>query len=280
MVGFTHLPFAIYGAVRGVDIILRKQVPINDDGEASSTTTSSSTSKKTTKLAFFKARLVDYSLALTGIWILVVYSFMAHKEFRFIYPILPIIMVYSGVAIHSLGTASVEELELEDEERRRMEKEETKPSSESAITKTAAAAASAASAVSSSRKRRKRLVYYCLAFLSLTNAVVGYYLGMFHQRGVMDVMYWLRRQVRRGAIDNTGFGSSVSFQETFPWLSGILGASKMLSPTSFMNKDEDRSMVGVDGILFLMPCHSTPFQCILHKADIPMRFITCEPPIR
>lgn len=33
-----------------------------------------------------------------------------------------------------------------------------------------------------------------------------------------------------------------------------------------------------DSVLFLTPCHSTPFYSFLHK-EIPMKFLTCEPNI-
>jgi hypothetical protein len=34
----------------------------------------------------------------------------------------------------------------------------------------------------------------------------------------------------------------------------------------------------VSSIVFLMPCHSTPYYSHIHL-DIPMRYITCEPPL-
>lgn len=32
----------------------------------------------------------------------------------------------------------------------------------------------------------------------------------------------------------------------------------------------------VDSILFLMPCHATPFYSTLHR-NVPMRFLDCSP---
>ncbi|GKV18161.1 hypothetical protein SLEP1_g28584 [Rubroshorea leprosula] len=32
----------------------------------------------------------------------------------------------------------------------------------------------------------------------------------------------------------------------------------------------------VESILFLMPCHATPYYCILHR-NLPMRFLDCSP---
>ena len=42
---------------------------------------------------------------------------------------------------------------------------------------------------------------------------------------------------------------------------------------------ETQSPDRVKSILFLMPCHSTPFYSYLHK-NIPMSFLTCEPPLK
>jgi phosphatidylinositol glycan class B len=35
----------------------------------------------------------------------------------------------------------------------------------------------------------------------------------------------------------------------------------------------------VNDVLFLMPCHSTPFYSHIHK-NIPMQYISCEPPLK
>ncbi|KAG5438596.1 hypothetical protein PCANB_002702 [Pneumocystis canis] len=35
----------------------------------------------------------------------------------------------------------------------------------------------------------------------------------------------------------------------------------------------------ISSVVFLMPCHSTPWQSYVHRSDIQMKFLTCEPPI-
>ncbi|KAI8375524.1 Alg9-like mannosyltransferase family-domain-containing protein [Blakeslea trispora] len=112
-------------------------------------------------------------LLLTG-WVISVYSLLPHKEFRFLYPIVPLLLIVSAHGIQKKGRLT-------------------------------------------------------LVFLVLTQLPMALYLSLWHQRGVVDVMLWLRTQ----------------------------------DPTS----------VGV-----LMPCHSTPWHSIVHK-DIPMWFLTCEPPL-
>ncbi|ORY52951.1 hypothetical protein BCR33DRAFT_711359, partial [Rhizoclosmatium globosum] len=115
-----------------------------------------------------------------------VYSLVAHKEFRFIMPLLPVSLGAAGDALYGMQ-------------------------------------------VGVGGKFRFRAV---VVGLVLTNAIAAFYLGVVHQRGVVDVMGWLRKR-----------------------------------------SSED------GGVLFLMPCHSTPFYSHLHRKDIEMRFITCEPPL-
>jgi phosphatidylinositol glycan class B len=124
-------------------------------------------------------------------WTLLVYSFLAHKEFRFILPILPILFIYSGVYL--------------------------------------------------STQSPTRLKYLVLLTLVL-NGLLGTYLSLFHQRGVVDVMYWFRGQLNH--------------------------------PHHAVSACQH-----ISSILFLTPCHSTPLQSILHT-PLPIRFLTCEPPLQ
>ena len=77
----------------------------------------------------------------------------------------------------------------------------------------------------------KHIFRFIILLLILSNMAVGLYGCIVHQRGVIDVLHWLRSE-----------------------------SSK------------------VQDVLFLMPCHSTPYYSHLHH-NIPMRFLTCEPPI-
>lgn len=52
---------------------------------------------------------------------------------------------------------------------------------------------------------------------------------------------------------------------------GVVHAVEWLREQAYANQN-------VTDILFLMPCHSTPFYSHIHL-DIPMRFISCEPPL-
>ncbi|KTW30149.1 hypothetical protein T552_00627 [Pneumocystis carinii B80] len=63
----------------------------------------------------------------------------------------------------------------------------------------------------------------------IINVIVIWYINQVHQRGVIDVMGYIRNNL------------------------------------------------DVTGVIFLMPCHSTPWQSYVHRPDIQMRFLTCEP---
>jgi phosphatidylinositol glycan class B len=121
------------------------------------------------------------SLLFLSLWVVVVYSLLPHKEFRFIFPIVPILLMVAAYGLQQIGSS----------------------------------------------RWRKRIILFLVA----TQFPLAFYLSLWHQRGVMDVMLWLRS-----------------------------------------NATEDMS-VGI-----IMPCHSTPWYSIMHK-NIPMWFLTCEPPL-
>lgn len=116
-------------------------------------------------------------------WVLLVYSLLSHKEFRFVYPIVPILLIFAAAGLSQVP------------------------------------------------QRWKKWVALAVAATQIPMAL---YLSLWHQRGVMDVMLWLRNEPQQ-------------------------------PPTS----------VGV-----LMPCHSTPWQSVVHQPNISMWFLTCEPPLK
>ena len=119
-----------------------------------------------------------YSLLYMSLWVIVIYSLLPHKEFRFVYPIVPVLLMISAYGLQHIVP-----------------------------------------------RWRTRI----MLFLMATQAPLALYLSLWHQRGVVDVMLWLRTQP-------------------------------------------------VQSLGVLMPCHSTPWSSLLHK-DIPMWFLTCEPPL-
>ncbi|WZZ30672.1 hypothetical protein YC2023_014073 [Brassica napus] len=144
----------------------------------------------------------DKKLSALILWVLTVYSLLGHKEFRFVLPVLPIALIFSGYALAQME-ASV-------------------PSS---ITK------------KKQVPRKKNIVKWSpklvlsVLFLLVTNVPMALYMSLFHQRGTEDAMNYLSEEAYKGRIKS---------------------------------------------ILFLMPCHSTPYYSTLHS-NIPMQFLDCTP---
>lgn len=115
-------------------------------------------------------------------WVLVVYSLLSHKEFRFVYPIVPILLIFAAAGLSQVP---------------------------------------------------QQWKKWAILFITATQVPMALYLSLWHQRGVMDVTLWLRSE-----------------------------------------SAESISSVGI-----LMPCHSTPWQSVIHQPNISTWFLTCEPPL-
>jgi phosphatidylinositol glycan class B len=92
-----------------------------------------------------KQRMRPY-LMMTA-WIVIVYSLLPHKEFRFLFPVVPVLLMVVAYGLQQLQ-----------------------------------------------RKWRKRV----MLALVLTQLPMAFYLSLWHQRGVVDVMKWLR--VQEGSV--------------------------------------------------------------------------------
>ncbi|KAL5697329.1 Mannosyltransferase aptg1 [Ranunculus cassubicifolius] len=132
-------------------------------------------------------------------WVLGLYSVLGHKEFRFVLPVLPIALMFSGYSLASLEKTS----DLEKKKK-----------------------------TSLPRIKCPSRVQIAVFFLLVTNIPMALYMSMVHQRGSEDVMNFLAKEA---LVDNK-----------------------------------------VKNILFLMPCHSTPYYSTLHR-NVTMRFLDCTP---
>ncbi|XXG74680.1 hypothetical protein AAC387_Pa07g3338 [Persea americana] len=132
-------------------------------------------------------------------WVLGLYSMLGHKEFRFVLPVLPVALMFSGYSL-----AAMENLDSSDDKRKRP---------------------------SEFHRRCPSKMQLSLFFLLVTNLPMALYMCLVHQRGTEDVMNYLAKEAAYGKVDS---------------------------------------------ILFLMPCHATPFYSTLHR-NLPMRFLDCSP---
>lgn len=118
------------------------------------------------------------------------YSFLGHKEFRFIFPVVPLAMCYCGLFMSSLSV-----------------------NHSSKNTKSQIHNQGVLNVVLQSGWKAKLLVL----FLAITNVPLALYTTTVHQKGTIDVMNYIQVESAK------------------------------------LQSDHDMS------VLFLMPCHSTPF---------------------
>ncbi|KAL9339450.1 hypothetical protein Peur_068465 [Populus x canadensis] len=131
-------------------------------------------------------------------WVLIVYSIQGHKEFRFVLPMLPIALMFSGYSLSVMAKS--------DSDSRRK-------------------------GSPNSRMKRPSKVGFAIFVLLATNIPMALYMSLVHQRGTEDVMIYLSKEAQNEKVK---------------------------------------------GILFLMPCHATPYYSTLHY-DLPMRILDCSP---
>ncbi|CAB4292832.1 unnamed protein product [Prunus armeniaca] len=133
------------------------------------------------------------------VWVLGLYSVLGHKEFRFVLPVLPIALIFSG---HSL-----------------------------AALRSTISANGRGKESSNIHRTCPAKMQVAIFFLLATNIPMALYMSLVHQRGTEDVTYYLSKEVLDGKVTN---------------------------------------------ILFLMPCHATPYYATVHH-NLPMRFLDCSP---
>ncbi|KAK9757379.1 hypothetical protein RND81_01G158400 [Saponaria officinalis] len=132
-------------------------------------------------------------------WVIGIYSILGHKEFRFVLPVLPIALMFSG---YSLASLRKPDLPIGKSKR-----------------------------IPNAHSRLPSKLQMSVLFLLATNIPMGLYMSLVHQRGTENVMHYLSKEAQNGEVR---------------------------------------------GVLFLTPCHATPYYSALHK-NVPMRFLDCTP---
>ncbi|KAH6672869.1 glycosyltransferase family 22 protein [Halenospora varia] len=146
-------------------------------------------------------------------------SLIAHKEVRFIYPLLPILHVLAAPSIwsffHTTATKTTH----------------PPPFPSTPVTKTVTII------------NHKLL----LTLLVAVNVMIGGYTTLYHQRGVLSVLTFLRQDFEAHHLTPRGIPFPTTQNETFA--------------------------------AFLMPCHSTPWRSQLFHPSLHAWALTCDPPI-
>lgn len=98
-----------------------------------------------------------------------------------------------------------------------------------------------------SPKKRHKKRYICV-LVTIVNLGVWVLLGRWFQCGSLGAVHVLRAKMLHDKGNGSNNGS---------------GNGRSRTPTS-------------DGVLFLMPCHSTPVQSVLHQRDCPVKHLDCQ----
>ncbi|EFX02587.1 alg9-like mannosyltransferase [Grosmannia clavigera kw1407] len=180
------------------------------------------------------------ALAFSVVTTVAVLSLVAHKEVRFLYPLLPVLNVLAAPQVASFFTATL-------------------PSTSSA----------SKAPPSATSLRHKRLLSVGLVL----QAVVAVYLSFFHQPAPLSVLSFLRHEYERihhNWLELTA--AELPYFDVYPDYSFLHQSSIPSILASGGGGDELFA-------LFLLPCHSTPWRSHLVYPGLRARALTCEPPL-
>ncbi|AQK67764.1 Alg9-like mannosyltransferase family [Zea mays] len=99
-------------------------------------------------------------------WVLGVYSILGHKEFRFVLPVLPLALMFSGYCLASMSQSKGK---------------------------------------NQHRKGSLSRLQLSVILLVITNVPMALYMSLFHQRGTEDVMYYLSKEAYDGRVRSVLF---------------------------------------------------------------------------
>lgn len=200
-----------YYFTEGIPLLLTTYLPFGIIALVSATSLSRKFDTKTSNMRF--------QFAFTVLVTVCTLSLISHKEVRFIYPLLPILHVL--IAPHISDFFDI-----------------------------ASIPAPAAGGLSNPARPKLCIPHSLrralLILLGVTNFFIGLYVSLVHQRGVIDVMSFLRADYERLHMSIKGEVLS-NEKETFA--------------------------------AFLMPCHSTPWRSHLVYPELHAWALTCEPPL-
>jgi phosphatidylinositol glycan class B len=163
-------------------------------------------------------------------------SLISHKEVRFIYPLVPCLHVLAAPSVLSFFAVCSPQIreEIDHSRRYRIIPERV-------------------------GMRRRRVPLFIL--LVIMNVAVGLYTTQVHQRGVIDVLTFLRHEYEEFHMSKRG---------------QVQGAGQSGEALHIDHQGNDSSAIFA---AFLMPCHSTPWRSHLVYPKLQAWALTCEPPL-
>ncbi|KAA8522802.1 hypothetical protein F0562_009225 [Nyssa sinensis] len=167
------------------------------------------------------------------VWVLGLYSVLGHKEFRFVLPVLPVALMFSGYSL-----AKIRRPDSSDGGRKGSAKNiQTKCSSKMQL---------------------------AIFFLLATNLPMAFYMSLVHQ--IMQSHYREKFITEKSVFFVSLFWLILTFEYT-----GQRGTEDVMN---YLSNEALNGRVG--SILFLTPCHATPYYSTLHH-NLPMHFLDCSP---
>lgn len=173
-------------------------------------------------------------------------SLVAHKEVRFIYPLLPILHILTAPVISEFFRPSLP----------------ASPSIERTSTTIITSQPAAAPLEPASHTRYTPLLFTLLGL----NIFIAYYTTQVHQRAVLSVLPFLRHEYETLALDTWGRSASDPSY-------GVDNTLRPLAPNTLPFSQNDTF------VAFLTPCHSTPWRSSLYHPFLHAWALTCSPPI-
>ncbi|KAK0723077.1 glycosyltransferase family 22 protein [Lasiosphaeria miniovina] len=195
-------------------------------------------------LAMLQSNILS-TLSLSALAMMAVLSVISHKEVRFIYPLLPILHIVAAPYITSFFTV--------------------RPT---APVDADSGATQPPPPTTSPRPVKLRRTFQLANILSINLLLAGY-LSLFHQAAPISVMNFLRAEFERIHPDYLALGHEAAN------LSSL--ASTPTNPGTSINGDHGGHLELF--VLFLTPCHSTPWRSHLVYPALRARSLTCEPPL-
>lgn len=110
-------------------------------------------------------------------WVIMGYSLLGHKEFRFLYPLLSIFIIIAGYGLKELQESSEDSNNDNDDN----------------------------SNHNNNNFISQRYLKFSIIFLIVTNLPLIYYANTVHQKGVVEVMDYLRKEVDNKKVQDIGF---------------------------------------------------------------------------